>query len=256
MSRVAQIAEGFWNIRGSFRVLGVVDIGTHTSLTRLSSGGFALLDSYPLTGAVAQTVMQLTGGGDRVEAIINLHPFHTVHVEAVARTFPNAKLYGTSRHAARFVRLPWAPERRESEAFAERFAADFDFMVPKGVRFVPDNQNLHFASVLAFHRASQTLHVDDTLNWMPAPFGARLGFHPTLAAVLERRPGAATEFRAWAQDLVARCRTVEHICVAHARAARVEGADRISAQVQSALHRVEKVLRGHEARFGVATEAG
>ncbi len=32
-----------------------------------------------------------------------------------------------------------------------------DFMVPKGVRFVPDNENLNFVSVLAFHRASQTL---------------------------------------------------------------------------------------------------
>ena len=249
MHRIIEIAEGFWNIRGAFRIRGVIDIGTHASLVRVKSGGFVFLDSYTLSGRVADTVATLTDSGRRVEAIVNLHPFHTVHVKAVAAAFPNAKLYGTRRHVKRFPDLRWEAEPTEGEPFADLFREDFDFTVPLGVQFVPANENLHFASVLAIHRASRTLHVDDTLNWLPWPAGSRLAFHPTLPAVLERRPGAVADFRAWAESLIERCSTIDHVCTAHARAADVTGADKITAQVTAALRRVRVALALHEARY-------
>lgn len=250
MDKVVPISDGFWNIRGSFRVFGLLDIGTQASLVRLARGGFVLLDSCTLTGAVEAEVRRLTRGGAQLEAIINLHPFHTVHVEAAARAFPNAKLYGTRRHASKFPTLAWQPERTETEAFAALYADDFDFTVPSGVDFVPSNENLHFASVLAIHKASRTLHVDDTLSWLPIPFAGRVGFHPTLGQVLQHRAGAVAEFRAWAESLIERSAEIEHLCTAHARLAKIRGAPAIQAALRDAYARIKATLDAHEARYG------
>lgn len=250
MDRIVPIADGFWNIRGRFRILGLLDVGTQSSLARLQSGGFALIDCYTLAGHVQRELLALTDDGARIEAIFNLHPFHTVHVERVAAAFPNARLYGTRRHHNRFPSLRWEPERTESEAFRARFAEDFDFMVPAGVDFIPSNENLHFSSVLAFHKASRTLHVDDTLNWIPVPVLRGLSFHPTLASVLEPRAGAASAFNTWGRSLVERCQHVEHVCTAHARLAPLEGLPPVATQVEQALHKVQGVLQKHEAKHG------
>ena len=73
--------------------------------------------------------------------------------------FPDATSYGTARHRRLAAPLRWAPETTDNDAFAARYADDFDFLVPRGVDFIPDNENLHFASVLAIHRSSKTLRV-------------------------------------------------------------------------------------------------
>lgn len=249
---IEQVAHNFWSIRGTFRIFGVLNIGTHAALVRRASGRYALLDSYTLKGEVANKVLELTEGGDELDAIINLHPFHTVHVEALAAQFPNAWLYGTSRHHALFPKLAWQPHRVETDKFAALFAEDFEFSVPAGVAFVAKNPNHHFSSVLAYHRVSRTLHVDDTLNWIPIPWSKRLAFHPTLKSVLEERPGAAADFRTWARALVARSHEVENICTAHASASDLLGqpAGVIASQIQAALETVEPVLQAHERRFG------
>ena len=249
---IAQITADFWNIRGNYRIFGLLNVGTQSSLVRLKSGRFVLLDSYTLDGATAETVRGLTDGGAAIEAVLNLHPFHTMHVEAIAAMFPNARQYGTARHHARFPKLDWAPELTESAAFAERFADDFDFMVPTGVDFIPKDEKLHFASVLAFHRKSGALHVDDTLNWLPFLLGNRLAFHPTLGKVLERRAGAAAEFRTWAEALITRCESVRHVCTAHTRLAPVsdDPPGGIAKRVRDALEAVESTLAGHAKRYG------
>ena len=82
---IIQVADGFWNIRGSFKVAGLIDIGTHTSLVRRSDGRFLLLDSYTLKDSFAAQVDELTGGQGNVAAVLNLHPFHTIH----GRSWPN-----------------------------------------------------------------------------------------------------------------------------------------------------------------------
>jgi len=74
-----KVANDFLNIRGSFKVGGLVDIGTQCSLVRRANGRFVFLDSCALSGAVQRDVDALTNGGKDVEAILNLHPFHTVH---------------------------------------------------------------------------------------------------------------------------------------------------------------------------------
>lgn len=255
---VIEVADGFWNIRGSFKLGGVVDLGTQASLVRLSSGGYVFLDAYTLPEETKRWVDVLTGGGVAIEAILNLHPFHTLHVRAMHEQYPGAKMYGTERHHRRFADLAWEPERTEDEALHARFEGDLDFTVPRGVDLVPADENLHFASVLAFHPASRTLHVDDTLLYLRMPKPVRplkrdvLRFHPTLAKVLEPRAGAAADFRAWAGELIERSRGVDNLCAAHSAALlgrRYDGAP-IAERVEEALGKVERKLRAHERAHG------
>ena len=247
--RLFEIGDGFWTIKGSFKVAPLVDIGTHASLVRRADGSFVLLDAYTLTGDVERKVMELTDGGRAVSAIANLHPFHTVHVKRSAAQFPRAKLYGSSRHVQKAPGLTWEPERVDSPEFAALFAPDLEFTIPRGVDFICADEAKHFSSVLAFHPASRTLHVDDTLMWMSVPIVGGLVFHPTLKAVLEKRPGAAADFRAWAEELIARCGSVDHLCVAHGPKMVPLGRP-IAPMVRKALGKVDRVLAAHEKRHG------
>ena len=66
--RLIQIAEDFWNIRGSFRIGGLLDIGTQASLLRCADGRFVFLDSLSLAPDIMQQVEALTGGGKALTA--------------------------------------------------------------------------------------------------------------------------------------------------------------------------------------------
>ena len=252
--RVETINEDFHNIRGSFKIAGVVDIGTQASLVRLTDGRFVMLDSYTLSGEVAASVARLTDDGKKLAAILNLHPFHTVHVRRMHARFPDASLYGTARHAAKAPELPWQPLRTEDPALWAEFDGELEFTVPKGVHFVHRNQNVHFASVLVRHVASGTVHVDDTLSYGRVPWMLKwtglsdvFVFHPTLASALVREAGAAEAFRTWAQDVATRWRDVTTVCAAHIGIWRApEGSQgAFLRRVEAALDRVEPVLEAH-----------
>jgi hypothetical protein len=247
-----RVTDDFYNVRGSFKVAGVYDVGTQSSLVRLKSGDFVMLDAYTLSSEVERQVLALTDQGRAVRAILNLHPFHTVHLPHCLRPFPNASLYGTRRHKTRAPALPWQSLETDHDELHALFAEDLTFTVPRGVDFIPHNEQLHFSSVLALHRASRTLHVDDTLSWLQLPFLSGLRFHPTLRFVLQKRPGAAAEFRAWALALVASCEGIEHVCTAHGRALppMPMSSPTVAERVRAALARVERTLRRHERRHG------
>jgi hypothetical protein len=256
---ILHVADGFWNIRGSYKIAGVVDIGTHLSLVRRRSGKFVFLDSYAPSEPAQRDVDAITRGGEDVEAIVNVHPFHTVHVKAMHARYPRARLYGTSRHLSRFPDLPWEPARIEDPEAQALFADDLDFSVPRGVDLVSADERVHFSSVLVHHRATKTIHVDDTLMHlrMPGPlrlFGLndRTSFHPTLAKALERRPGAARDFRRWAEDLADRWGDAENLCAAHTAAltARENTGASIEDRILKALKDVEKTLGAHERSHG------
>jgi hypothetical protein len=250
--RIIQVADGFWNIRGSFRVGGVLEIGTQSSLVRCADGRFVLLDSYTLAGEVERTVLELTDGGEAIDAILNLHPFHTIHVRAVHERFPNARLYGSSRHVEKKSELPWQDLRVDNPEMHALFADDLTFSVPRGVDFISANDKVHFSSVLAFHAASRTLHVDDTLMYSKLPLVGGVVFHLTLAQALERRAGAAADFRAWALEIAERCQDIDNLCAAHTRPllAVAKQGDSLDARVRTALAKSAKTLDSHERRYG------
>ncbi len=254
-----KIADDFWNIRGSFKIGGALDIGTQVSLVRRGNGRFVFLDSYTLTGEVEREVRELTNDGKDVEAILNLHPFHTIHVRRMHERYPHARLYGTARHVSRFPELSWEQTFTEDPKLHAMFAEDFEFSVPRGVDFISANENVHFSSVLALHRVSKTIHVDDTIMYIRFPrlmglFGLKdtMSFHPTLAKALEKRAGAARDFRNWALELAERWRNVENLCAAHTATlmARKNHAAPIHARLERALDKVSRTLSAHERRYG------
>jgi hypothetical protein len=257
--KMLQVSEDFWNIRGSYKIGGVIDVGTQASLVRLESGKFVFLDSYTLNSATRRKVAELTRDGKDIKAILNVHPFHTVHVRKMHALFPKAKLYGTARHLSRFPELPWADLRTEDSALHRKFTGDFEFSVPRGVDFISDDQNVHFSSVLVWHRASKTIHSDDTLMYLrlPAPvrligLGDSVSYHPTLAKALEKRAGAAADFREWAKELNDRWAEVENLCAAHTGAllGKDNRGESIHRRLVKALDKVEGTLKAHEKKWG------
>jgi hypothetical protein len=257
--QIVEVGEGFWNIRGPFRIAGVVDIGTQASLVRLASGNFLFLDAYGFGDAIREEIDGIVGDAAEIEAVINLHPFHTVHVERMHAQYPDAYLYGTRRHLQLFPELPWQEVCSEDEELHDWYADDLDFSLPQGVDFVSDNENVHFSSVLAYHHASRTIHVDDTLMYITLPrvlgvlgLRDRVSLHPTLSLALEKREGAAADFRAWARDLAEAWGEAENLCAAHAAALLADGNRGASSQarIERALARCESRLRSHERRYG------
>ena len=256
-SKIIQISDNFWNIRGSFKIAGLIDIGTQASLVKLASGKFVFLDSYTLSGSVLREVDQLTNHGKDVVAVLNLHPFHTIHVNWMFEHYPDASHFGTARHLSRFPDLNWQPTRTEDPATHAMFATDFEFSVPRGVDFISDDENVHFSSVLSYHPSSRTIHVDDTLMYIRLPLLMRffglpdaLSFHPTLAKVLEKREGAVQNFRDWFGELVENWQSVENLCAAHTTSLIAQKDLSIHGRMLKAMVKVEKTLKTHERKYG------
>ena len=248
--------NGFHSVRGTFRAGGVLDVGTQCALVELEPGRFVFLDSYTLPDGVLDEVMRMTDGGARVEAVLNLHPFHTLHCAWMHRAFPRAKMFGTQRHKDKLPKLPWQETRCEDEALAERYGEWFDFSVPQGTALICDSETVHFASVLALHRASGVVHVDDTLTWLEKgfplsllPMTGRLMFHPTLDKALEKRAGAAGEFIAWAKELASGWAETQVLACAHNAVVKMAPGE-FERLVGEALERVMPVLKKHRARWG------
>ena len=182
------LGAGFWSIRGSFIKNGILDIGVQCALIRLSSGRFIFLDSYTLTGDVRQQVMALTNDGQNVEAVLNVHPFHTVHCAQMAKDFPQATFYGSSRHPEQVPEVNWADDLVESDAVAARYP-ELQFSIPQGIHYISPDETVHASSLLVYHPASQSLHVDDTFMSPPTKLLEavlpELILHPTTKKALK-----------------------------------------------------------------------
>ncbi len=217
-NKIYDLGAGFWNIRGSFRIGGILDIGTQCSLVQLQSGKFIFLDSYELTGNVRNQVMALTNDGQDVEAVLNLHPFHTLHCAQMAKDFPQAIFYGSSRHPEQVPEVSWADDLVESDAVAKRYP-ELEFSIPKGIYYIAPNEKIHAGSLLAYHPASRSLHVDDTFMSPPAKVLEavlpKLLLHPTTKQALKDEPDAGKQYCDWATELAREWRDVHNFCAAH-----------------------------------------
>ena len=251
-----QLADTFWNIRGVHRIAGVLDVGTQMSLVRRRSGRFVVIDGCPLDAAQRQAVLALTDGGRLVDAVVHVHPFHTLHVEATQRLFPAAMLYGTARHRRRLPSLPWSGAPVEDWDEDHPLADVFDLSVPDGVDFVCPDDRVHVASVLVRHRQAGIVHVDDTLNVLVPPRWLRrvlpqsgLRMHPLLSRALRHEAGAADAYAAWARGLAMRWADVRIVCAAHSGVRQLP-AGGFAHEVDAALARVAPALARHRARHG------
>ena len=251
-----KLADTFWNIRGVHRIGGVLDIGTQMSLVQRDDGRFVVIDGCGLDESQKALLMELTGYGERVDAVVNVHPFHTLHVEATHQLFPRATLYGTARHHKRAPALPWSPEPVENWTGDHPLAEFFDVSVPDGVEFVCIDERVHVASVLVRHRQTGIVHVDDTFNVMAAPGILRdllpmssLRMHPMLGRGLKKETGAADAYAAWASALAKEWADTRIVCAAHSAVRRLPAGGFIL-EVASALDKVSGTLDRHRARYG------
>ena len=251
-----QLADNFWAFRGVFKIAKVINVGTHMSLVHRANGRFLLLDSYDLEEGDRNALLSLTDGGRAIEAIINVHPFHTLHCSAVHELFPQAHLFGTRRHQEQAPHLPWDQRKIEGTTAHAEFAEDLAFSVPQGVDFVCEEDDVHVASVLVRHRESGSVHVDDTLNVLAAPgfLGkllpqSKLKFHPQLAKALQKRAGAADDYERWARDLADAWSDTPIVCAAHSSIRRLPQGGWKS-EILEALAAVEKTLSQHRSPHG------
>jgi len=263
MSKILDLGNGFYNIRGIFKIFRLVDVGTHSSLIKLKSGKFMMVDCIHIENGspVHSQILEMTQNGNDIESIVNLHPFHTVSIKSVHSMFPNAKLYGTQRHHTLFNDLPWQPELTESEDFKKLFEDDIDVSVSKGLLLeVPNNPNVHSGSVLLYHKASKSVHVDDTIgylshvpgliSWMTGYSTGQVMIHPGISQALEKRSGAADEFREWMKNLFVNW-DVKNLCTAHSGALceKDNPVPSISERVLEALSQVENTLKHHSNKY-------
>ena len=230
-----QLAETFWNLRGVYRVGGVLDIGTHMSIVRRPDGRYVVIDGCALDEPQRRALMALTGDGALVDGVVHVHPFHTLHVEATHRLFPAATLYGTARHRRKAPSLPWAGTPVEEWSGDHPLADVFDLSVPDGVDFVCP---------------------DDTLNVMAGPGILRrvlpqssLRMHPMLSKGLTPKAGAADAYAAWAQELATQWADTRIVCAAHSAVRRLPDGG-FAREMHAALARVSRTLERHRARYG------
>ena len=241
------------------KIAGVLDIGTQCSLVRRKSGRFVLLDTYTLTPDVERAIKEATDGGEAIDAILNLHPFHTLHAKFMRKAFPNARMIGSERHIRKAPELGWEGLRVDDPALWQEFSEDFDFTVPEGVDFISADERVHFSSVLVRHKPSGIIHSDDTLMFLRLPppaswfgLGGKITYHPTLAKALEPRPGAAADFRTWAGKIAEEWGDGDTLCAAHSGvwSHSRNGGPPLKQQLHNALQKVEKVLAAHEKQHG------
>lgn len=213
------LGQGFWNIRGTFKIAGLIDVGTQCSLVQLENDRFIFLDSYELGGEVRDQVMALTRQGQAVEAILNLHPFHTLHCEAMARDFPQAILYGSRRHIQQWPHLPWSPDRVESNAVAARYP-ELEFSLTQGIEYISAKPGVHAGSLLAYHPASKSLHVDDTFAAPPQgglmeKLLPELLISPATRRALKPEANAAETYCNWVTHIAQQWHDTQNFCAAH-----------------------------------------
>lgn len=248
-----QLAPNYWNFRGDFRIAGLVNLGTHMSLVRRPNGRFLLIDSYAVGEDDRDALMDLTQGGSAIDAILNVHPYHTLHCGFAHQLAPAAQLYGARRHREMAPDLPWESAPIE-EASTQALFPDLEFSVPSGLYLVTGDDRVHAASVLVRDRESRIVHVDDTFNVLAAPGPlrqvlpqSRLRLHPMLGKALRDEAGAADAFEVWARDLAERWAGTPIVCAAHSAVRRLS-TDGWRHEVLLALHDARHTLARHRRR--------
>ncbi|CAF1066866.1 unnamed protein product [Adineta steineri] len=221
-----QIGPGFWNVRSRFRILAkLIDIETQMSFIQLHTGNFLVIDTVELNDHLRQEINHLTDNGNKIEAVIGTHPFHTLSFPSFYKSYPNAAYYGTPRHLRRLTQIPWSGNLNDCTV-RTLWQPDVELRVPAGAEFInpqPESSN-HFISVFVYHLSSKTLHVNDTIIYADKPnflfrlFGYKHGkmvFHPSIKTVgLHPTEDSPYLFRDWMRSMLHDW-PFENICCAH-----------------------------------------
>ena len=132
-----EVARDFWNLRVNFKMYaGLVDLGSHMSLIRLSSGKFIVIDTVVMTDQSRAAIDRLTDNGNQIEAVLGVHPFHTLAFPAFHQAYPKANYYGTPRHLRRLTQIPWCGTLEDANV-RKKWEPEVELRIPAGKGSLP-----------------------------------------------------------------------------------------------------------------------
>jgi hypothetical protein len=89
-THLKEIGSGFYNIRGSFKLLlGLVDLGTHMSICKLPSGRFVIVDTIEMNNDIIAEINHLTDDGKLIEGVLATHPCILLFTQFTRCIFPH-----------------------------------------------------------------------------------------------------------------------------------------------------------------------
>lgn len=221
-----EIGPGFYNVKTSFTVLfGLLDIGTHMSLAKLSTGKFVAIDAVKLSPEIKAEIDLITDNGKLLDGFIGTHPFHTAFIEDFYNNYPTAKYFGCPRHLKNFPNIPWSADLN-CKTGRSTYEPDLYMRIPDGAEFVdpqPANYN-HFSNIFVFHPKSKTVFNDDCISVAKDPgflfkaLGLRdgqMGFHPSISGPgLYKTKEAPIQFKIFVQSMINDW-DFDNFCTAH-----------------------------------------
>jgi hypothetical protein len=175
------------------------------------------IDAAVLSTEAKAEFDELTANGDKLEACIHTHPFHTLAIPAFHTAYPSTetrRYIGCPRHLAKITedttgaKINWSGDFQNPDVL-DSFTPDLEMRIPDGCEFVdpqPQKTN-HLSNVFVFHPASKTVLCDDTVMYFREtgallrligvkPYSMR--FHRSLEGVgLYRTKEAPLQFGAW-----------------------------------------------------------
>lgn len=125
--------NGFYNVRVPFQI-NLLEIGTHMSLIQLHNGNFLVIDTVVMNDQLKNELDELTNNGTKIEAVLAVHPFHTLAYSAFHKMYPNVKYYGTPRHLRRLTEIKWTGQLDDAEnkALLSKWAPEVELRIPAG----------------------------------------------------------------------------------------------------------------------------
>lgn len=105
--------------------------GTHMSLIQLSSGKFLVIDAVPLTEQMKTEIDEFTDNGEKIEAVILTHPFHTLAIPAFYKAYPKPPYYGCPRHLRNFPDIKWAGDLDDCKV-RSKWSPEVELSIPAG----------------------------------------------------------------------------------------------------------------------------
>lgn len=127
-----QIGPGFWNVRTSFKLFKIIDIGTHMSVIQLRSGNFLVVDTVEMNDGLKKELDDLTSNGTKIEAVVGVHPFHTLAFPGFYKMYPDAKYYGTPRHLRNLKDIKWAGQLDNNKESLSKWEPEVELRIPAG----------------------------------------------------------------------------------------------------------------------------
>lgn len=112
----------------------LLEIGTHMSVIQLRNGNFLVIDTVEINDQLKRELDELTQNGTKIEAVLAVHPFHTMAYTSFHDLYPNVKYYGTPRHLRRYSKIKWAGQldNSQNKALLSKWAPEVELRIPAG----------------------------------------------------------------------------------------------------------------------------